>query len=103
MNSLVNMKRAKDQAVWAGSFSPPWCRKPGNSGIETGYCSSTKNLNFVALQAKVAARSTRWSLVARVALLWCMIRQTMHEKVEPLLTESEEILVQLAPQLAAFA
>jgi hypothetical protein len=36
-------------------------------------------------------------------LLWCTIRNTIHDKVEPLLTESEELLVQLTPQLAAFA
>jgi hypothetical protein len=36
-------------------------------------------------------------------LLWCITRQIIHEKVEPMLTESEDLLVQLAPQLAAFA
>jgi hypothetical protein len=61
------------------------------------------NLTLVALHAKAAARSTRWSLVARVVLLWCTMRHAMHEKVEPLLVESEEILVHFVPQLAAFA
>lgn len=62
-----------------------------------------QSLALVALHAKAAVRSTRWSLVARAALLWCTVRQTMHDKVEPLLAESEELLVLLAPQLAAFA
>jgi len=62
-----------------------------------------QSLAVIALHAKAAVRSTRWSLVARAVLLWCMIRHTIHEKVEPLLIESEEILVHLAPQLAAFA
>jgi hypothetical protein len=34
---------------------------------------------------------------------WCAIRSVMHEKVGPMLAESEELLVQLAPQLSAFA
>lgn len=62
-----------------------------------------QNLALVALHAKAAVRSTRSWLVARVVLLWCTIRQVIHDRVEPLLTESEELLVQLAPQLAAFA
>jgi hypothetical protein len=36
-------------------------------------------------------------------LLWCTIRHMIHDKVEPLLTESEELFVELAPHLAAFA
>ena len=62
-----------------------------------------QSLALVALHAKAAVRSTRWSLAARAVLLWCTIRNTIHDKVEPLLTESEELLVQLTPQLAAFA
>ena len=44
-----------------------------------------------------------WWLVAHAMLLWCTVRHMIHEKVEPMLAESEELLVQLAPQLAAFA
>jgi hypothetical protein len=62
-----------------------------------------QSLALVALHAKAAVRSTGWELVARAVLLWCTIRQTMNDKVEPLITESEEMLVYLAPQLAAFA
>jgi hypothetical protein len=60
-----------------------------------------ENLALVALHAKAAVRSRRWPLVARAVLLWCTVRQIIHDKVEPLLTESEELLVELAPQLAA--
>jgi hypothetical protein len=35
--------------------------------------------------------------------LWCAIRSTLQEKVEPLLVEGEELFVQFVPQLAAFA
>jgi hypothetical protein len=62
-----------------------------------------RSLPLVALHARAAVRSTSWQLVARVALLWCTVRSVIHDKVEPLLVESEEMLVHLAPQLAAFA
>ena len=61
-----------------------------------------RNLEFVALHAKAAVPSTSWLLV-RAITLWCAIRNTLHEKVEPLLVEGEELFVQFVPQLAAFA
>jgi hypothetical protein len=60
-----------------------------------------QNLRLVALHAKAAISSRRWSLVARVVLVWCTFRHTIHDKVEPLLIESEEVLVHLAPKLFA--
>jgi hypothetical protein len=62
-----------------------------------------QSLALVALHARAAMRSSWSGLVARVALLWCTIRHVIHDRLEPLLTESEEMLVHLAPQLAAFA
>jgi hypothetical protein len=62
-----------------------------------------QSLPLVAQHAKAAVGSRRWSVAARVVLLWCTIRHTVHDKVEPLLIEGEEILVHLAPKLAAFA
>jgi len=61
------------------------------------------SLPLVALHAKAAVSSRRWSVVARIVLLWCTVRHTLHDKVEPLLFESEEIFVHLAPKFAAFA
>ena len=61
-----------------------------------------RNLEFVALHAKAAVPSTSW-LMVRAITLWCAIRNTLHEKVEPLLVEGEELFVQFVPQLAAFA
>jgi hypothetical protein len=60
-----------------------------------------RNLELVALHAKAAVPSTSW-LMVRGITLWCAIRNTIHEKVEPLLVEGEELLVQFVPQLAAF-
>jgi hypothetical protein len=56
----------------------------------------------VALHAKAAVPSTSW-LMVRATTLWCAIRNTIQEKVEPLLAEGEELFVQFVPQLAAFA
>jgi hypothetical protein len=61
-----------------------------------------RNLGLVALHAKAAVASTPW-LMVRAVMLWFAIRNTIQEKFEPILVEGEELLVQVAPQLAAFA
>ena len=61
-----------------------------------------RNLELLALHAKAVVPSTSW-LMVRAITLWCAIRNTIHEKVEPLLVEGEELFVQFVPQLAAFA
>ena len=60
-----------------------------------------RNLDLVALHARAAVSSTPWLMVQSV-VLWCAIRSTLHEKFEPALVEGEELLVHIAPQLAAF-
>ncbi|MCW5701652.1 MAG: hypothetical protein AB7I42_13840 [Bradyrhizobium sp.] len=61
-----------------------------------------RNLDLVALQARAAVASSPWLLV-RAIVLWCAVRSAFQEKFEPILVEGEELLVQLVPQLAAFA
>ena len=61
-----------------------------------------RNLGLVALHAKAAVASTPW-LMVRAVMLWFAMRNTIQEKFEPILVEGEELLVQVAPQLAAFA
>ena len=61
-----------------------------------------RNLDLVALHAKTAVSSSP-RLMARAIVVWCAVRNTIQEKFEPLLVEGEELLVQVAPQLAAFA
>lgn len=61
------------------------------------------SLPLVALHAKAAVNTRPWSAVARIVLLWCAVRHSIYDKVEPLLIEGEEIFVHLAPNLAAFA
>ena len=60
-----------------------------------------RSLPLVAMHARSARSITRWSLVARIVVVWCTIRDVIHDRVEPLLGESEELLVHLTPQLAA--
>jgi hypothetical protein len=60
-----------------------------------------RNLDLVALHARAAIPSMRW-LMVRAIMVWCAIRNAVHERLEPMMTESEELLVQFAP-LAAFA
>ena len=59
-----------------------------------------RNLELVALHAKAAVPSTSW-LMVRAITLWCAVRSAMHEKIEPLLVEGEELLVQFVPQVTA--
>src|SRR6478736_10124437 len=61
-----------------------------------------RNLDLVVLHARAAVPSTSW-LMVRMIILWCAIRSVLHERIEPMLAESEELLVQWALQLAAFA
>jgi len=61
-----------------------------------------RSLDVVALHARAAVPSTP-RLMVRAITLWCAIRNAVHEKLEPVIAESEELLVQFAPQLAAFA
>jgi hypothetical protein len=61
-----------------------------------------RNLDLVVLHARAAIPSTSW-LMVRMIVLWGAIRNVIHEKIEPMLAESEELLVQFVPQLAAFA
>jgi hypothetical protein len=61
-----------------------------------------RSLDLVMLHAKAAVPSTSW-LMVRAITLWCAVRNSIHDKVEPLLAEGEEMFVQLVPQLAAFA
>jgi hypothetical protein len=61
-----------------------------------------RSLPLVAMHARGALRKTRWPLVARIVMVWCTIRHMINDRVEPLLLEGEELLVHLAPQLAAY-
>jgi hypothetical protein len=61
------------------------------------------SLAVLAQQARSALRKKRAQIVARIALLWCTVRELFEEKLEPIVGESEELLTHVVPQLAAFA
>ena len=67
-----------------------------------GCCSSIGTSNSWRCMPRPRFRRRSW-LMVRAITLWCAIRNAIHEKIEPLLVEGEELFVQLAPQLAAFA
>ena len=66
------------------------------------YLFEHRSLPLVAAHARTVLRGTRWWFVARIVMVWCTIRHMIHDKIEPLMTEGEELLVHFAPQLAAF-
>jgi len=54
---------------------------------------------FAEEAARAALRGGR-SFVARAMLGWITLRLTIEEKLEPIIEESEELLVRFAPQVA---
>lgn len=55
---------------------------------------------FAVDAARAAVRGGR-SLVARALVGWVTLRLTIEERLEPIIEESEELLVRFAPQIAA--
>ncbi len=62
----------------------------------------TPTLDGFAVEAACAAVRGSRSLVARLARLWVTVRLTIEEKLEPIFEESQELLVRVVPQVAAF-
>lgn len=57
----------------------------------------------LAERARTYLRHKHTRIVAHIAVLWCALREAFEEKIEPVLVEGEEMLVHIAPQLAALA
>ncbi|HKS64424.1 MAG TPA: hypothetical protein VJT13_22165 [Xanthobacteraceae bacterium] len=62
----------------------------------------TPTLDGFAVEAARAALRGSRSLAGRLALAWVTIRLTIEEKLEPIFEESQELLVRVVPQVAAF-
>jgi hypothetical protein len=60
-------------------------------------------LDLLVQRAKSFLSRKKASLIARAALLWAAAREVFEEKLEPILAEGEELLIHVAPQLAAIA
>ena len=61
-----------------------------------------RNIAMVIHQVR-AALSRRNVVLAKAAALWATLRQTIEEKIEPMMAEPLEITTHIAPQLAALA
>lgn len=61
-----------------------------------------RSLPLVVAHARHAMPGVRWSMMARIVMVWCTIRHMVHDKLEPMMLEGEELLAHFAPQLAAF-
>jgi hypothetical protein len=48
-------------------------------------------------------KSAGTGVVARVAVVWCAVRETIEEKLDAVVVEGEELLAHCVPQLAALA
>lgn len=58
-------------------------------------------LETIAARAKMPAKLGAPSLLARLTFSLAAFRLAIEEKIEPILVESEELVLRLAPQLAA--
>jgi hypothetical protein len=65
--------------------------------------SEHNSLMGLAEQIKSVLRTGKAGVIARLTLIWCAFRQTVEEKIEPMMGEGEEFLTHIAPQLAALA
>jgi hypothetical protein len=61
------------------------------------------NLTLLAEQIPAAISRRKAAIAAKLVLLWATLRQTIEEKIEPMMAEPIELATHLAPQLAAFA
>jgi hypothetical protein len=61
------------------------------------------SLLALAEHARVVLQKKKTQIVARVALVWCAVRETIEEKFDAVVVEGEELLVHCVPQLAALA
>jgi hypothetical protein len=61
------------------------------------------SLLALAEHARVVLQKKKTQIVARVALVWCAVRETIEEKLDAMVVEGEELLAHCVPQLAALA
>jgi hypothetical protein len=61
------------------------------------------SLLALAEHARVVLQKKKTQIVARAALVWCAVRETIEEKFDAVVVEGEELLVHCVPQLAALA
>jgi hypothetical protein len=61
------------------------------------------SLALLAEQARSILQKKKGRIVARAALIWYAVRETLAEKLEAVMGEGEELLAHVVPQIAALA
>lgn len=62
-----------------------------------------RNLGVLSQRLRAFLSRRRLMICAKAAIVWVALRQTIEEKIEPLLAEPMEVATHFAPQLAALA
>jgi hypothetical protein len=62
-----------------------------------------RNLMLLSQQLRAAVCRKKMTIIAKAAIIWAAIRQTVEEKIEPMLAEPIELATHLGPQIAALA
>ena len=62
-----------------------------------------RHLMLLSQQVRAAVCRKKMMIAAKAALIWATIRQTMEERIGPLLEEQIELASHLGPQIAALA
>lgn len=62
-----------------------------------------RNLELLVPRIRAALSRKKMMIFAKAAIVWATLRQTVEEKIEPMLAEPLEIATHFAPQLAALA
>jgi hypothetical protein len=62
-----------------------------------------RNLESLGQQVRAAISRNKMMITAKAAIIWATLRQTIEEKIEPILAEPIEFATHIAPQLAALA
>lgn len=60
-------------------------------------------LSLLVERAKAALQKRKAQVVARAALVWCALRETVEERLDAVVLDGEELLAHCVPQLAALA
>ena len=60
-------------------------------------------LSLLVERARSALQKRKAQIVARAALVWCAVRETVEERLDALVLDGEELLAHCVPQLAALA
>lgn len=60
------------------------------------------SLAVVVTHVSRAVCKTRWRFAAPIVMMWAAVRSAFHDRIEPLMVESEEAVLHFAPQFAAF-